>query len=221
MTTLYREKARCSVCGSEAEYTGIGSTNAFGPPDLDTRPPEMKRSTIVYWVQRCPECGYCASDVSRAPSQAATVVRSPEYTRQLSDLTFPELANRFLCKALIDESSGDYAAAAWALIHAAWACDDAEKPEQARTCRNKALDMIEKALGNGQEVAKQHGAATAIQVDLLRRTGRLTEARQLISTKRPTITDEIILKILDYQDVLLTKGDEGCHTIAEALRENE
>lgn len=221
MTTLYKKKARCSVCGSESEYTGIGSTNAFGSPDLDTRPPQMKRSTIFAWVKRCPECGYCAADVSKAPSQAATVVHSPEYTRQLSDLTFPELANKFLCKAFIDESSGDYTAAAWTLIHAAWACDDAEKPEQARTCRHKALDMIEKALGNGQEVADQDGADTAIQVDLLRRAGRLTEARQLISTKRPTITEEIILKILDYQDVLLTKGDEACHTISEALGENE
>lgn len=221
MTTLYKEKARCAVCGSETEYTGIGSTNAFGSPDLDTRPPEMQRSTIFAWVQRCPECGHCATDVSKAPSQAATVVHSPEYTLQLSDLTFTELANRFLCKALIDESSGDYAAAGWALIHAAWACDDAEKPEPARTCRSKALDMIEKALGDGKEVAEQDGTDTAIQVDLLRRAGRLTEARQLISTKRSTITEEIISKILDFQDVLLTKGDEACHTIAEALGENE
>lgn len=127
MTTLYKEKARCAVCGTETEYTCIGSTNAFGSPDLDTRPPERHRSTIFAWVQRCPECGYCGSDVSQAPSQAASVVSSPEYTRQLSDSTYPELANKFLCKALIDERSGDYAAAAWALIHAAWACDDADQ----------------------------------------------------------------------------------------------
>jgi hypothetical protein len=57
MTTLYREKSRCAVCGIATEYTSIGSTNAFGSPDLDTRPPEMQRSTIFAWVQRCPECG--------------------------------------------------------------------------------------------------------------------------------------------------------------------
>jgi len=221
MTTLYEEKARCAVCGSEAEYTGIGSTNAFGSPDLDTRPPEMQRSTIFAWVQRCPECGYCASDVSKAPSQADGVVRSPEYTRQLSNSTCPELANGFLCKALIDETSGNYAAAAWALIHAAWACDDAEKEESARTCRVKAADMIEKALGNGQKVAEQDGADTAFRVDLLRRAGRVAEARQLITTNRPTSTEDIISKILDFQEALITDGDEACHTIAEALGENE
>ncbi len=145
MTTIYEKKARCAVCGFETAYAGIGSTNAFGPPDLDTRPPEMKRSTIFAWVQRCPACGYCASDVSKAPSQASSLIYSPEYARQLTDSTFPELANGFLCKALIDEGSADCASAAWALIHAAWACDDAEKPEPAKTCPSKAADMIEKA----------------------------------------------------------------------------
>jgi uncharacterized protein (DUF2225 family) len=221
MTTLYEEKARCAVCGSETEHTVIGSTNTFGSPDLDTRPPEMKRSTIFAWVQRCPECGYCTSDVSAASSQAAAVVRSPEYTRQLSDSTCPELVNAFLCKALIDEGSGDYAAAAWSLIHAAWACDDAEKAEPARTCRGKAADMIEKALGNGQKVAEQDGADTAIRVDLLRRAGRASEARKLITTNRPASAEDIIADILDLQDALLTDGDEACHTIAEAFGENE
>lgn len=177
MTTLYEEKARCAVCGTETEYTGIGSTNAFGSPDLDTRPPEMQRSTIFAWVQRCPECGYCAFDVSKAPSQKAALVHCPEYARQLSDSTCPEFANRFLCKALIAERSGDCTAAVWALIHAAWACDNAEKPEPARTCRSKAADMIEKALGSGQKVAGQDGADTAIQVDLLRRAGRASPTR--------------------------------------------
>ncbi len=220
MTMMYEKQARCAVCGTENQYTDIGSTNEFGSPDLDTRPPEMRRSTIFAWVQRCPQCGYCACDVSKAPSQAEALVRSSEYIRQLSDSIYPELANSFLCKALIDERSGDYAAAAWALIHAAWACDDAEKPEPARTCRSKAVVMIEKALESGQTVAEQDGADTAIQVDLLRRAGRLADARQLISTKRPTITEDIISTILDFQYGLLTHGDEACHTIAEVLAES-
>lgn len=103
MTTLYEEKARCAVCGTETEFTGIASTNAFGSPDLDTRPPEMQRSTIFAWVQCCPECGYCSSDISKVPSQAVSVVHSPEYGKQLTDSTYPELANGFLCKAIIGE----------------------------------------------------------------------------------------------------------------------
>jgi hypothetical protein len=89
MTTLHKQKIECAVCGTETEYTGIGSTSAFGSMDLDTRPPELERSTIFAWVQRCPECGYCASDVSQAPRHAASLVRSSEYVEQLIDPTYP------------------------------------------------------------------------------------------------------------------------------------
>lgn len=221
MTTLYKERTRCAVCETETEYTGIGSTNSFGSPDLDTRPPEMARSTIFAWVQRCRACGYCASDVSKPTPQAPSVVRSPEYARQLADSTYPELANSFLCKALLDANSEDYAGAAWSQIHAAWACDDAERDVQAKTCRSKAADMIRNARERGQKIADQDGAETAIQVDLLRRAGRLSDARQLIQTQRPTITEDIILKILAFQETLIASGDKACHTISEGLGENE
>jgi len=221
MTTLYVAKAKCAVCGTETEYTEIGSTNSFGSPDLDTRPPEMQRSTIFAWVQRCPECGYCAPDVTKATPRASSLVRSPEYARQLVDSTYPELANSFLCKALLDESSGDFAGAAWSQIHAAWACDDAERDGPAKTCRSNAAGMIRKALENGQQIAGQDGAETAIQIDLLRRAGRLNEARKLIQTQRPAITEDIILKILAFQETLIAGGDEARHTISEGLGENE
>jgi hypothetical protein len=81
--------------------------------------------------------------------------------------------------------------------------------------------MIRKALENGQQIAGQDGAETAIQIDLLRRAGRLNEARQLIQTQRPAITEDIILKILAFQETLIAGGDEARHTISEGLGENE
>ncbi|MFZ5655436.1 MAG: hypothetical protein ACOY42_13705 [Pseudomonadota bacterium] len=221
MTTFYEEKVQCAICGTETEFTGIRSTNAFGSPDLDTRPPEMQRSTIFAWVQRCAECGYCASDISKATSQAALLVRSPEYTRQLADSTFPKLANSFLCEALINEGSEDYPSAAWSLIQAAWACDDAEMASPAKICRSKAAGMIDRAIESGQQVSEQGGAEIAIQVDLLRRAGRLNDARQLVETQQHAITEDIILKILTFQKALIEGGDEAPHTISEALGQNE
>ncbi len=77
--------------------------------------------------------------------------------------------------------------------------------------------MIGKALDSGQHFADQDGADTAIRVDILRRSGRLDEARQLILAKRPAITEDIILKILSFQETLISSGDEACHTISEAI----
>lgn len=167
MTKLYERKLRCAACGKNLDYVGIGSTNMFGSHDLDTRRSEMMRSTISAWIWRCPGCGYCAEEPDEQVNQAAAIIREPEYRRQLDDSTYPEPANRFLYKAFIEERTGDYATAAWAVIHAACVCDDAEKGQQARRCRSKAVEVIERAVESGQAVAEQSGGDVALLVDLL------------------------------------------------------
>lgn len=221
MTKLYKEEARCSVCGAQNAFTGIGSTNAVGSPDLDTRPPEMERSTIFAWVQRCPNCGYCASDVSVTRSGAQKVMNSKEYRDQLNDPTYPELANSFLCKAIVDCESKDFAAAAWAFIHAAWVCDDSHHPDHAIACRMNATNMFKIAEDHGQQVTDQNDASTAILVDLLRRSGQIEQAKTVIVERRQQIAEDVIVSILDFQNALIEKNDLYRHTIAEALGEED
>lgn len=215
MTLIVNEEAQCALCGTNALYPCVLSTHQFGATDLDTRPPEGKRSTIHTWVQRCPGCGYVGTHVAEAPPEALAVVRSPAYMRQLNDPSYPELANSFLCKALIDEACGNFAKAAWALIHAAWVCDDAESPKAAEKCRTRAADMIEKAWANGQKLSSQEGADGAIRVDVLRRAGRFEEAQRLIETLRPSTRNRIIRSVLDLEEALIAKRDTACHTLEE------
>jgi hypothetical protein len=181
----------------------------------------MERSTIFAWVHRCPECGYCASDVSAPQAEAEAAVSKNEYKKQLGDPMYPELANSFLCKAMVDQESKDYSATTWALIHAAWACDDSDHANQATMCRKRAADMLIKAEEHGQQVAEQEGASTAILSDLLRRSGRLEQARQVIATRRGGINEDIIVRILDFQTALLNRNDVSCHTSAEALGKSD
>lgn len=218
MTTYYKEIKQCSVCGAENEYTGVGSTGTFGPQDLDTRPPERKRSTIVAWVQRCQDCGYCAADVTETCCpEAREIVISREYKGQLNDPTYPELANSFLCKAIIDSKSRAFAAATLSLMRAAWSCDDYGHLDQARKCRQEASEMLVIAEDDGKQISEQKGADTAILVDLLRRSGQIEIARKAIAARRTGITEEVIARILDFQDTLLDKNDVSCHTIAEVI----
>lgn len=51
MTTIYSEAVKCPYCNTKVEITHLGSTNAFGAMDLDTRPPEMQRSTILIEIK--------------------------------------------------------------------------------------------------------------------------------------------------------------------------
>lgn len=216
--TYYNFKLiQCSICGCNGHFLILCSTNHRGSCDLDTRPPRMKRGTMVAWIQKCPECGYCATYVGESRPGAKAVVKSEEYREQLNNCIYPELANSFLCKAIIDKKLKDYTGAVWALIHAAWQCDDFDLPNLAATCRQKAANMLVLAEEHGQKVAVQDGLSTAIIVDLYRRSGKMDQARSIIATQKVMVIDNNIARILDFQTTLIENNDTSCHTIAEAI----
>src|SRR4051794_14995014 len=114
MTTIGHRNIACAVCGTEAVVPFVNSTNTMGPPDLDLRPAEMMRSTIWTHVQRCASCGYCAADISSAHDNCGDVIASVTYRDQLANEAFPELANSFLCAAIVASAFDEEAAAAHA-----------------------------------------------------------------------------------------------------------
>ena len=216
MTTIYQEQKKCALCNEISNHTVFGSSNAFGSPDLDTRPPEMARSTIDTWVQTCPSCGYCAQDISKPLARLSEIVHSDSYQQQLTNPDFPKLANAFLCSSQIQENAGEYAGAGWACIHAAWSCDDAGSDAAAQKCRKKAVSLIPKARENGQQFAGQAGAEEATMVDLLRRSGEFERALQTCDDALKKNPDEVLSAVLRFQKLLIGKSDVGCHTIVEA-----
>jgi hypothetical protein len=216
MATRYTVKKSCAVCGTESQYLGIGGANAFGSADLDSRPAEMQRSAIVAWVQRCPNCGYCAKDVSKSRPGADVVIGREDYRVQLNDPTCSTLANSFLCKAILDREVGDYASAAMAIMHAAWACDDSDLDVRARRCRRQAAEMLRRAEEHEQLLTNLADADTAILVDLLRRSGQQREALSVIVARREGVANDTIARMLDYQAMLIRRGDTSRHTLAEA-----
>lgn len=218
MTTIFKGKFTCGICGKISEHDIIGSTNAFGSPDLDTRPPGGMRYTINTWVQRCPHCGYCASNIEEASKAADSMISSQEYQSQLGSDEYPELASSFLCKAILEKAKGDLNQAAWTTIHAAWACDDSGDDESAKKCRMRAVGLIKVAVSSGQKFSGQSGADVAITVDLLRRAGQFDEALQIIDEKQAEINDKIIRKILIFQKELILRSDNQCHTISSAMK---
>lgn len=221
MTTIHETEKKCAVCGKISKHNDVLSTNAFGSPDLDTRPPQMMRSTINMWINTCPSCGYCAPDISEWIEKAPEIVRSDFYKRQLNDPEFPSIANAFLCFSLIQESAGDYAGAGWANIHAAWICDDAGYDAGAQKCRKKAVSLLEKAKEAGQKFGKQVGAEEALMTDLLRRSGQFELALKVCDDGLKKKPDKIISNILQFQKVLISKSDVACHTVAEAMGEDK
>lgn len=217
MTTLSVETKTCAVCGEISEHNIIMSTNAFGSADLDTRPPEMHRSTIDTWVQVCPSCGYCAPDISEHWPEAERIVESTVYQEQLDNLELPKLANYFLCWSLILENTEEYAKSGWSSVHAAWACDDGNFVEGAIFCRKRAVYLLQKAIERHQSFTDQLGAEEAILTDLLRRAGEFEDALRICKKGLNKNPEEVILNILRFQESIINKKDFACYTIKEGL----
>lgn len=69
-----------------------------------------------------------------------------------------------------------------------------------------------------QRLSQQDGADSAIRVDLLRRAGRMTDARQLVEETKLAIAEgDVLFAVLAFEELLVEKGDIASHTIAEAL----
>lgn len=217
MTMLCSDTVKCTICGTESECTGIMSTNAFGSSDLDMRPPEMQRSTMMFWVQRCPRCGYCASDLSEDVPIACEIIESAAYKERANDPASPPLARCFACQALINENAGNYSAAAWALIHAAWACDDASQEESAKRFRLSAAEMINVAMGKEQLLTDDLTEDVALAIDLMRRAGDHETARYLVGLIRDMDMKDEIKQILVFQEALMDRGDTACHKCSEVF----
>jgi hypothetical protein len=218
MTMIYEETKECFVCGAQGEFGWIASTNQFGLPDLDLRPPEMHRSTISLWIQRCHGCGFCAPDISEKGVPVKTVkkiIRQDEYHYQLNNSAFPTLANSFLCHAIKQEKMAHYNAAALSAMHAAWSCDDVRMKTASSICRQRAIEMIDKARSAGQLFAEDADTEKAIEIDLSRRSGRFDRARLLCEEFISHNPASEILTIVRFQKSLIEKQDDGCHSLDE------
>jgi Uncharacterized protein conserved in bacteria (DUF2225) len=217
MTTLFQEKETCFVCGNTSEHTGIGSTNSLGSPDLDLRPPEMQRSTITYWIQRCPTCGYCAVSIAKGPEIAKQIVRAPDYIEQRDNPAFPALANEFLCWSLIAAADGNERDAGWAALHAAWICDD-KGPAKADICRQKAIALFTAARAKGQSFAQGGATEALLLADLYRRTGQFDQVEAVCAEGLALKPEALIQSLLEAQRQLAQAQDRKRYTVADAQK---
>jgi hypothetical protein len=202
------------VCGTAATISTILSTNASGSPGLDTRPPEMRRSTISSWVHECAACGCCAYDLADPPPGAADAVHSDTYQRLRRDEAVPELARRFSCAAHLHEAAQQHARAFWACLHAAWACDDRQAGDAAAVCRDRALECATRARTANQPLLAPAQAESLLVADVLRRTRRFDDARATLDAAAPPST--AFLDLFAFERDLIALEDAGVHTVAEA-----
>jgi hypothetical protein len=215
MTRLGEEERKCYLCGATHVYLGVLSTNKCGAPDLDTRPAEMLRSTLPYWIQRCPACGYCAPDVATGTPGFREIVTDRAYQRCIKDASYTELANSFRGRAILQEAIGDIVDAGWAYLHAAWACDDTERFDAAWLCRLQAVRAFKHARAQGLTFAEERGSEVIMLADLWRRSGHFEQAIEAGQTGLREIHDVATRQVLQYEISLAWQRETRCARSSE------
>lgn len=236
MTTYFHKKRICALCGQSSEHLVLGSTNAFGSPDLDLRPPEMQRSTMEQWVEECPHCGYAykaidekVAGIDTLPQLFANVDETPasqlwrrqftEY-RSMSDGTSePEhnLVRRFLTASKVAEFAGSADDAARYALCAAWAADDYNDRATASICRDLAADFFRAIWLDTDRPSDIRTVNATRLTDVLRRAKHWDEAIALSDQLLGGELDETIRAVLTFQREASLKQDAVCYTIADAI----
>jgi hypothetical protein len=217
MTTLGSSEITCAICAETSEHTIIGSTSSFGSPDLDLRPPEMKRSTMAYWLQECPDCGYSAGSIDDPHPNAKDVMASDAFQTLQTGPLGGTLTGRFLKASLFDEASNDLSSAADHALCAAWAADDAKDVEGAIQHRNRSANLFLKTLDGADSISEETIVTKTRLVDILRRATRWDEANEIALELLKQDMDQTIRSVITFGQAAINSQDDQAHTVAQAM----
>jgi len=231
MSTFFEETKSCVICNNSSVQIQIGSTNSFGSPDLDLRPPEMQRSTMCHWIEVCPHCGYVANNISTGLDESDEKKKkgfakffaheanvNNEFSEWLSSEEYKEckgiqfksdLAKNFYQHHLILIKYNKISNAFFALRNAAWACDDAKDEENAIICRLKAIEYLNSIIESADE--DEQANFELIKADMLRRSKKFEELITEFANKH--YKDDILNKIISFQIVKAREKDNSCYTV--------
>lgn len=209
MSTYTKQKATCAICGSTNEYNVLMSTNTFGGSmDLDTRPPEMQRSTMHTWIHECPNCGYVSKSVSDETTITSEYLKSEEYTSCNGLKIKSDLAKKFYRYYLISLKDDSPKDAFYAALRAAWASDDEKDTEAADIFRSYCLELLPVINSNSE-----NHTLVVVKADLLRRTGRFEEV--ISEYKDMKFEDGLLQKIVEFQVEKARNKDSAVYRVGD------
>lgn len=213
MSRIVPMECKCAICGATNKYRVLASTNTFGGPDLDLRPAEMKRSTMSVWIQECPECGYISEQVSDLSDVTREWIQSKTYLTCSGIPFVSDLARQFYKYYLINLEDKNPEDAFFAVLHAAWACDDKNDDINAKHCRELAIPLAAELI-EGDHDNKDN--IKLMRADLMRRAGQFEE---LIAEYASVKFDEDLLnQILEFEIEKAKIKDIACYRVENVTR---
>jgi hypothetical protein len=218
VATISSISVTCAACGTASEQRRATGIDTVGFPDLDLRPPEMRRSTMHTWLQECPSCGFVAPDISKSDDIERAAMHGPEWNALLAGRGGADaLSNRFERRAFLERAGAKDGLAAFRMLCAAWDADDRKDVAGAKAYRAKAVPLFEAAL-DGPPSPQLAVDWTMQLVDVLRRLRRWDEA----DTLNDRLFDEdrmTIRAVAAFNARMIQEGDDARFGMGIALEE--
>ena len=178
--------------------------------DLDTRPPEMQRSTMYLWIQECPHCGYISGEISDETSITPEYLQSEEYLSCNGKDIKSDLAKQFYKYYMINMRDNNLKDAFYASLHAAWASDDKEDVEMANICRSQCIDLISQIIDNAE-----NQTLIVMKADLMRRMGRFEDV--ILEYSDMKLEEELLQKIVKFQVSKAMEKDPAVYRVEDVV----
>ena len=210
MSRIVSVECKCAICGATNVYRGLASTNISGGPDLDLRPAEMKRSTMHIWIQECPECGYISKEVSDPSDVTREWLLSEKYLTCDEILFESELAKQFYKYYLISLEDKNPENALFAVLHAAWACDDKNDDINSKHCRELAISLATKLIESNYDNKEN---IMLMRADLMRRAGQFETMIDAYASVQ--FDEELLNQILRFEVEKAKEKNTACYRVAD------
>ena len=213
MTDYSTKKLQCYCCSKTSEHSVLMSSNSFGSPDLDQRPPKMYRWTIASWLQECPYCGYVAPSIDKGDVKARSFLDSAEFRAASLDPSPDPVSRRFLVRAAQHAHDGERRLAFLSTLSAAWVADDSNRPTDAAALRLRAAHHLE-----GSRITSVD--TRLLLLDVLRRALSWEAADALIAELTADELGHPFETIVAFHRKKIDARDSDRYTIAEALSQD-
>lgn len=215
MSKFIEKEMNCMMCGHVNTVTILTAATTEGSADLDSRPPEKRRSAMPLWVHQCEHCAAVFSVFEQTPKVEESFLKTQKYVNCAGIAGLPELAKAFVKIALIYEQAAEMKKAGNYFLNAAWCCDDEKLDVNAKLCRDEALRCWNEV--DVAEINRRELPELQLKIlDTLRRAEHYKEAKTFAKCIRTK--DENMKQVIAFEISKSIEKDNGRYTLADAIR---
>ena len=174
----------------------------------------MQRSTMSHWIHECPSCGYVSGSIDKETTINDEFLKAREYLTCDGVDFESELAVKFYKYYKISLHDSKPRDAFFAILHAAWACDDNQDDVNAALCRRLSLPLLSELIDSDTD---EKETLSLIQADVMRRAGLFVEMKSQFSGVR--YSQDLLNQILEFELACAERQDARCYTVSDVTRE--